>query len=195
MIAFALGGAMAPQRRLGPTSLAAAVVVDVHCGVAGVALHDPVDELLERGLLPFAVVGPDRVVDRFAVNDLCPAEEVFEAVVESPRVRLDVEENIERRWLRECGEPLTRDIVTGWNQLVPEDMVSAIAELERGLVTKPLEDARWKLRDRRVLWQFRELLERVDTGLDQPPPVRPCDVGDKGEVVVRPAAVNAHRPP
>jgi hypothetical protein len=75
-------------------------VVDVHRRVAGVARLDEVDECLERGLLPLAVVGPDGVVFGLAVDDLGPAQEVLQAVVEGPRIRLDVEEDIERRWLR-----------------------------------------------------------------------------------------------
>ncbi len=95
-----LARGVALHQPLESAGLVAAVVVNVHLWIPGVARDNKIDEGLEGCLLAGPVVRPDRVVDRLAADDFDPAEEILEAVVERPRVGLDVEEDVQRRGLR-----------------------------------------------------------------------------------------------
>ena len=130
-------------------SLVGGVVVDVQVGVDAAARLDPVDEALEGGFLRFAVRAPDDLVAELArVVAPAPAEEVLEParrLVE--RVALEVEPDVAGRRRRKQPEAAVL--------LVREQVEAPFArplevELERGLVTEPLEGLRPDARDRRA---------------------------------------------
>ena len=100
--------------------LVAAVVVDVHPRVALAALQHEVDERLEHPLLLAPGHAPTAAWNTGSPSGaaLGPAEQVLEAVVERPRVRLDVEEHVEPRGRRQRREALAGLVRVGRDQLV-----------------------------------------------------------------------------
>ena len=85
---------------------------------------------LEGVPLAVSVVAPDGQVVGLAALDRDEAEEVLEPeaelVLDRPRVGLDVEEDVERRWLGQSGEALVGLLGVGLDQLV-EQLVGILA--------------------------------------------------------------------
>ena len=96
------------------------------------------------------VVGPDRVIAIGPVDDLGPAEEVFEPGVADPRIGLDVEEDVERRRLGQRRQAVERLVLDGRQELVEELAGPAPVQLDGGLAAEPVEGRRGQLRDRRA---------------------------------------------
>ena len=109
------------------------VVVDVHPGIAIQPRDDQVDELLEGRLLVGAIMPPDRSVDGRPLDFFDGAEEIFQPAVERPRIRLDVEEEVEGRRLRQGGQATTGLAVTWRDELLEQLARPATRELEPSL--------------------------------------------------------------
>ena len=97
-------GPVALHQALDGAGLVAAVVVDVHLRVRVESIDDQADEPLEGSLLCFLRGRPDVDVAGLPIDLLDDPEQVFEADLGRPRVRLDVEEEVPRRRLREARD-------------------------------------------------------------------------------------------
>ncbi len=99
LVDLVLAGPVPAHQALEGGRLVRRVVIDVERRIGGEALHDEVDQPLERasfalqGELAMFVARPDRTEPARHVED---AEQVVEPVVERVRVALDVEEQVAR---------------------------------------------------------------------------------------------------
>ncbi len=115
------------------------VVKDVHRRIRREARVHPVEKLLERALLPRAIVRPEILEQRSAVLDVRRAEEVLEPAL-GEREALHVEVDIARRDRWNHGEPDARDLSDGHDDLVERRGGSDRGVLQSRLSAQPLED-------------------------------------------------------
>ena len=128
---LSLARAVSAHQALERRGLIGRVVVDVHVGVRVQARDDQVDEVLERLLLPRAVVCPDRLEAAGMVEH---AEEVFQPLVLRPGVALHVEEEVGIGRLGQQREAELRTL--GRHQLVDRLACLALPHLQLGLLAQ-----------------------------------------------------------
>ena len=159
--------AVAAHQALEGRRLVRRVVVDVHGRLAREPLDDEVDERLEHGLLLGRVVCPERMEHALAGDLLDPAEEVLDAAVHGPWVGLDVEEDVERRPLRQ-GRQTTVRLLAQRQQLAAQAARAPPFELDPGLIVEPGVGPRVDVPDRQLGWRVAERGQRRQLGRDQP---------------------------
>jgi len=168
---------------------------DVHGRISGEAVHDEIDEGFECGFLAGPVVTPQHPVHRLTADELDEAEEILEAAVLDPRIRLDVEEEVQRRGIGQQGKTATRFVRNGLDQLVQQGSGVLAGNLDAGLESESVEGPRVEVGDRRRGLEGREHPPRGDAGLLEALGGRSRHPRDDRRVVIGPAAIHAPREP
>ncbi len=167
----------------------------MHARIIAAPLDDEVDEAFERNPLPVPVGAPDGRVVRFVTDDVDHAEEVLEpearAILGCPRVRLDVEEEIQPRRFGQAGESLVR-LLRVWRDELPDQALLVLApDLDGGLFPKPGKRAGIEVRHRLRWWQDGKRPTRPDAVRIEVLGRRPRQAGHDREVVVGPPPIGA----